>query len=434
MDSGIAAAGSPVAHGHRGFEGALTANTLSALMRSTWTWDDRALRRDLAVLLVDLAASRGDLPDEAIAATLRARSLASGAGFVGTVLGPTLIADAGNPLRADFVGAATDPAIFDRLVTAGLDDLRGRAANYLGALTETVEYPDQSSWSRLAAKRGANGLGQAMRGYGHELSSTPLLGNLAMAWQTLRALGADGSNLADRIESGETRATLAAAEQSGSWDPALVHTKARPETGGWLLSGTKVFVPDAAGADVVLTIARSVAGPSLFAVDASAPGLRISELDGIDPTRPLFRVEFDDTPAKLLGREGWGGALMARAIDLAMTALAGEQVGLIERAIVMLLGQLQDDPAARDRLTETVLDHAAAVSLWTQALKHDADAGVAAMAHIGCSVASVRVAGLAAEVSGSEEAAATLRRALSASLLLGGPAVSHERLLERLGI
>ena len=37
----------------------LTPESLSALMRSTWTWDDRALRRDLAALLVDLSAGRG---------------------------------------------------------------------------------------------------------------------------------------------------------------------------------------------------------------------------------------------------------------------------------------------------------------------------------------------------------------------------------------
>jgi hypothetical protein len=37
-------------------------------------------------------------------------------------------------------------------------------------------------------------------------------------------------------------------------------------------------------------------------------------------------------------------------------------------------------------------------------------------------------------VSDSEEAATILRRALSANLLLGGPAVFHERLLDRLGI
>ena len=43
----------------------LTPENLSALMRSTWTWDDRALRRTLSDLIVDLSAvaelRRGDV-------------------------------------------------------------------------------------------------------------------------------------------------------------------------------------------------------------------------------------------------------------------------------------------------------------------------------------------------------------------------------------
>jgi hypothetical protein len=114
--------------------------------------------------------------------------------------------------------------------------------------------------------------------------------------------------------------------------------------------------------------------------------------------------------------------------------LAGEQVGLIERSVGVLLRHAQDEPF-EEALTQTALDHAAAVSLWTQALGTGADVGSAAMAHIGCSTASLRVASLSAEVAGdSEEAATIMRRALSASLLLGGPAVFHERLLDRLGI
>jgi hypothetical protein len=117
-----------------------------------------------------------------------------------------------------------------------------------------------------------------------------------------------------------------------------------------------------------------------------------------------------------------------------MTAIAGEQVGLIERAVGVLVKHAQDG-SLEEELTQTALDHASAVSLWTQALGPDSDVASAAMAHIGCSTASLRVASLTAEVaSDSEEAATILRRALSASLLLGGPAVFHERLLDRLGI
>ncbi len=410
-----------------GFEEALTPDTLTALMRSTWTWDDRALRRDLSALLVEVAAARGDIADEAIAGTLRARSLATGARFAAAVLGPHLIADAGSPLRSQFVSAASDPASFDRLADTARAELHGRAADYLRSCT--VDYPDESSWLTLATKGEDGDLGQAMRGYGYTLSAAPLLSNLGLAWQSLRALGGDGSEASARIERGEIRATLAAAEKSGSWDPALVRTKAQPDKDGWRLSGVKFFVPDAAGADVVLTVARSVAGPSLFSVEADADGVDITELAGIDATRPLYRVEFEDTPAVLLGKEGRGGALMQKTMDLAMTALAGEQVGLIERAISVLL----EHGAANLDLAQTALDHATAVSLWGQARNGDV-LGAAAMAHIGCSATSVRVTTLAAEVADSEDAHVLQRRALSSSLLLGGPAVFYERLLDRLEI
>ena len=311
------------------FEDALTPDTLSALMRSTWTWDDRALRRDLSALLVEVVAARGDVAQEAIVAALRARGLAAGARFVANVLGPHLVADVGSTHRGEFLSAAIDPAAFDRVATSTRSEVQSLAGGYLRAIADRADYPDESSWLSIAT---ADGLGEAMRGYGYTLASSPLLGNVALAWQTLRALGADGSEYADRIERGEISATLAVAERSGSWDPTLVRTKASPGSEGWTLTGAKHFVPDAAAADVVLTVARSIAGPSLFAVDAKAPGVTVTELAGIDATRPLFTIEFSDTPAELLGREGRGGALMSQSIDLLMTALAGEQVGLIERA------------------------------------------------------------------------------------------------------
>ncbi|GAC1634726.1 MAG: hypothetical protein NVS4B6_00560 [Mycobacterium sp.] len=416
---------------HPAFEDALTADKLTALMRSTWTWDDRALRRDLSTLLVDVAAANGGIGDEAIARTLRARSLASGAGFAADVLGPHLIADAGSALRNEFLTAASDPAALDRIASEAYTEVRSRATDYLSALSE-ADYPAESTWLRLATTQDA-GLGAAMRSYGYSLSGAPLFSNVALAWQTLRALGADGTKYRERIERGELRATVAAAERSGSWDPALVRTKAEPDGDGWGLSGIKLFVPDAASADVILVLARSIAGPSFFAVDADAAGVSITELDSIDATRPLFGVELKDTPAVLLGSEGRGGALMRNTMDLAMTALAGEQVGLIERAVAVLLRHGLGEAGAD--LAQTALDHATAVSLWMQAQSADAELGAAAMAHIGCSRASLRVARLTAEVaSDSGEAAAILRRALSSSLLLGGPAVFYERLLDRLGI
>jgi alkylation response protein AidB-like acyl-CoA dehydrogenase len=424
----------------------LTPDTLSALMRSTWTWDDRALRRDLAVLLVDVdaadAAAKSDdsSQGQARARTLRARALSSAARFVAAVLGPKLIADTGNPLRDHFLSASVDPGSFDRAAAADFASVRDDAAAYVAAVTKELEYPSEATWMDLLRAEGTTGLSAALRGYGNSLSDSSFFGNVGLAWQTLCAVSRDSdkaTEYADQIAAGSISATLAAAEQTGSWDPALVKTRAVETPEGWRLTGLKQFVPAAEAADVVFVIARSTAGPSLFAVTTSAPGVTVTPLDVIDSTRPLAQVELADTPAELLGSEGAGGRLMMRAIDLATTALAAEQVGLIEKALSMLVGHTAD---FQDRVAEVALDHVAAVGLWRRALAEDAAgsadaASAAAAAHVGCSAAAVRAATAAAELVGTSlETDSVLRRALSGSLLFGGPALSHERLLERLGV
>jgi len=419
------------------FEDLLTADTLSALMRSTWTWDDRALRRDLAALLVDIEAARcassGDGTEHADA--LHRRALAAGADFVAAVLGPHLIADAGNPLRRNFVAGALDVAALARDAACAFDRVRECSAGYAGC---RADYPAQSEWLSLVTNKGAVGLASAMRAVGYGLDASGFFGTAALAWQALRAVGdasGDAAGYRKAIESKSITATLAVAERSGAWDPALVRTKAVRGQDDWRISGSKMFVPAAEGADVYFVIARSIAGPSLFAVEHAAPGLSVVALDVVDKTRPLSQVEFADTPAKLLGAEGAGGRLMMTVIDLATTALAGEQVGLIEKAMGLL------SPAGSSpEFAEVTMDHAAASSLWRRAVD-EASAGsanasaLAAAAHIACSRAAVHSATVAAQLLGpSDETDALLRRAQSANLLFGGPALSHERLLERLGV
>jgi alkylation response protein AidB-like acyl-CoA dehydrogenase len=422
------------------FEELLTPDTLSALMRSTWTWDDRALRRDLAAVLVDVEAARsaagGDANEHA--ETLRGRALVSGAEFIAAVLGPHLLADEGNPLRRDFLTGALDVAGFARSTASAFDRVRECAGAY-AERHDAVDYPAQSEWLSLVSKEGLAGLASAMRAFGYGLSRSDFFGNAALAWQALRAVGdesADAVGYSKAIESGAITATLSVAERSGSWDPAVVRTKAVPKGNGWQLSGSKTFVPAAEYADVYFVVARSIAGPSLYAVERSAPGLQVVALDVVDDTQPLHRIEFADTPAKLVSTEGGAGRLMITVVDLATTALAAEQVGLVEKSMNLLAAARTSEA----ELAEVTLDHVTAVSLWRRALNEQAAGSAdvspsAAAAHVGCSRAATRSATVASRLLGpSDESDAVLRRALAASLLFGGPAVSHERLLERLGV
>lgn len=418
------------------FAALLKPDNLSALMRATWTWDDRALRRDLATLLVDLDAAAGEyMPagaDPDVLAALRNRALTSGAHFVSTVLGPKLLVGTGSDWHPDLIDAALDPACFARAADASTAHLHRAGPDYIATHVQSAEHVAEPSWHGLAIG-GSLGLAEAFRAYGYSLSDAALFGNIGLAWQALKATpdSVTAVEYADRLEQGAICAAFAAAEMTGSWDPALVRTRATKAPGGWRLTGVKNYVPAAGTADILFVIARSVAGPSLFAVDPSAQGVQVDTRAGVDPSRPLFDVALSDTPAELVSDEGRGGRLMSEVIDLATTALAAEQVGLIERAINVLTDR---SPADTGALPERVLEHAAAVSLWRRAVE-DPSPITAAAAHIGCSKAAVSAATAAAAHCGPDaQTDAILRRAISANLLFGGPAVSHERLLERLGI
>ncbi|MEU6228829.1 acyl-CoA dehydrogenase family protein [Streptomyces sp. NPDC047042] len=88
---------------------ALSPDHLSALMRATWTWDDRALRGRLAELLVDamatehlnaralrkLRAGTAPGPEMSVSKLMYGQNLTRAAHFVSDVLGPRIIADTG---------------------------------------------------------------------------------------------------------------------------------------------------------------------------------------------------------------------------------------------------------------------------------------------------------------------------------------------------
>ena len=175
---------------------------------------------------------------------------------------------------------------------------------------------------------------------GAALACSPFFATVVLAAQALLA-SADEAACArylPGIAAGRTIATLAAAEGNASWDPAMVAARAERTAGGWPLSGKKSFVIDGAIADLVLVVARSTAGPGLFAVDRGAPGLRAEPMTTLDPTRAMAALTFDQVPAVLVGAEGQAGRLMSRVLDLACVALAAEQAGGARRCLEMSAG------------------------------------------------------------------------------------------------
>ncbi len=172
---------------------------------------------------------------------------------------------------------------------------------------------------------------------GAALYTGPYLASAVFAAAALLASSDEAAkrDLLPAIASGETIATLAFTEDDGSWEPAAITLSASKAGDGWVLDGHKSFVLDGVAAGLLLVVARTDDGLSLFAVDGGAEGLRRSPLATLDQTRALARCEFDSAAGRLIGSPGDATAILGRVLDTGAIALAAEQLGGAQRALDM---------------------------------------------------------------------------------------------------
>ena len=182
---------------------------------------------------------------------------------------------------------------------------------------------------------------------GAALYPGPYLASAVLAATALLASSDDDAkrDLLPGIAGGETVATLAFTEDDGSWEPDAIRLAASLASssqasssqagGGWVLDGHKSFVLDGHTASLILAVARTDAGLSLFAIQADADRLTRKQLPTLDQTRRLARLEFSSVPARLIGAPGEAAAILSRTLDIAAIAQAAEQLGGAQRALDM---------------------------------------------------------------------------------------------------
>ena len=246
--------------------------------------------------------------------------------------------------------------------TAEQDELRASVRRFLTdrapltrvrELMESEDGTDRGVWEQAGTQLGLQGLAvpEAYGGagfsfaeqaivleeFGAALYGGPYLASAVLAATALLASPDEGArrDLLPGIASGEVIATLAFTEDDGSWDPAAISIPATKNGTGWRLGGHKSFVLDGQSAGLLLVVASTTAGLSLFAVDATAAGLTKTALPALDQTRKLVRLEFSDVPGRLIGSPGDAAAVLDRTLDVAAIALAAEQLGGAQRALDM---------------------------------------------------------------------------------------------------
>ena len=364
-------------------------------------------------------------------------------------------------------------------VSAEQDELRASVRRFLAdraplsRVRELMEggETDWAVWEQAGSQLGLQGLAipEAYGGggfgfaeqaivleeFGAALYGGPYLASAVLAATALLASPDEGARrgLLPDIASGATVATLAFTEDNGSWDPGAIRLSAVKDGDSWRLDGHKSFVLDGATAGLILVVAATDAGLSLFAVEGDE--VARTALPTLDQTRKLARLEFAGVTGRLIGSPGDGAAVLDRALDVAAIALAAEQLGGAQRALDMAVEYAKtrhqfDRPigsfqAIKHRCADLLLEVESlrsAVGYAAAAVDEDSPE-VPALASLVKAYASETYFHVAAEniqihggigFTWEHDAHLYFKRAKASELFLGDGAYHRERLAARIGL
>lgn len=163
------------------------------------------------------------------------------------------------------------------------------------------------------------------------------------------------------LAAGEVKASFCLTEAGGGTDILrAMKTRARKTDGGYLLSGTKMWISGATTSDFYVVLARTSEGKtdgvSMLLVPSNSPGITAKEVDtfainGYD----TCQVFFDDVkvPAEnLLGVEGQGFRQVVATLNSERINAAAVAVGIARGAIQYAAQYAKDRPAFNKTLSE----------------------------------------------------------------------------------
>jgi len=165
---------------------------------------------------------------------------------------------------------------------------------------------------------------------GYHAAPVPFLGH---ALATLALLQSGNAELQARwlpkLADGSVLGTVALNEADGQW--AAEHWRLHSDSGR--ISGNKLLVPEPVAGSLMVV---GLAGGTLGLIEPGAAGMRVSAQDGIDRTRRVAAIHFDNTPVIPLSPHG------ARLVDAALVLLAADAFGGARRVLDMAVAYAQE--------------------------------------------------------------------------------------------
>ena len=336
------------------------------------------------------------------------------------------------------------------------------------AVSRSLENPvdgvdhDAATWRTLATDIGLAGLGlpeevggvgglvellAVSEELGASLAAVPFLSSTVLAGQILLRCGAVATDALGEIASGAI-ATAAIVDAAGRLERAGVLRAESVDGASAVVSGRSSFVTDGSSATLLVV---SVAGPDgvdLALVDPSGPGVTRRALRVLDFSRPQAEITFDAAPAQLLTQGGTGLPALRAGLDIALLALAAEQLGGCQRAFDLTLDyvkirrqfnrEIGSFQAIKHRLADALALVEQARSAVDRTTWDDLDdaalADAAAIASAWCSEAFLAVTAEMVQLHGGigftweHDAHLYFRRARADSVLWGDASYHRERL------
>ena len=125
-----------------------------------------------------------------------------------------------------------------------------------------------------------------------------------------------------------------------------MQTRIQPRGDGWTLDGAKVFINDAAEADLLGVLARSGDGFAMVVVERDTPGFTLT--GGLDPlglrSSPLHNIAFENCPVpaeRILGPPTEGLAVFLSAFNFSRLGNASAALGIAQAAFDKALDYLR---------------------------------------------------------------------------------------------
>jgi acyl-CoA dehydrogenase len=181
-----------------------------------------------------------------------------------------------------------------------------------------------------------------------------------------------------RVAAGEAIPAFALSEAEAGSDVGAMSTTARRDGDSWVIDGEKTWISNAGLADFYIVFCRlperGEKGFGAFLVEASHPGLRVSERIGVLAPHPLGTITFQDcrVPAEaLIGEPGKGLKVALATLDVFRSTVGAAALGFARRALDEALSWARRRRAFGKNLTEFQLTQA---RLADMALEVDASA------------------------------------------------------------